>query len=172
MLLSDIYWNGTVITVRYNRMESLNKIIRRQKGSSTLFAIILVLVCIFLLLALFDLCSTYIIREQTKEASEAIALAIAQELLFFNRYELILMAEKIAASRHCSLAACNIDYDRVEVSVERKTELAVLDRIGLSKFKTVRSDSSVKIIYPWDRELKLCRHYEFGYQTFIETLKK
>ncbi len=124
-------------------MKLLNKVIRRQKGSSALFAIVLALVCIFLLLALFDLCSTYIIREQTKEVSEAISLAIAQELLFFDQYELVLMAEKMAAGRYCSLAACNIGYDRIEVSIERKTELAVLDRIGLSRFKTVRSSSSV-----------------------------
>jgi len=144
-------------------MKLLNKIIRRQKGNSTLFVIVLTLVCIFLLLALFDLCSTYIIREQTKEVSEAISLAIAQQLLFFDQDELILMAEKMAASRYCSLAVCNIGYDKIEVSVERKTEIAVLDRIGLSKFKTVRSSSSVKIIYPWDRELGLCHYYEFGY---------
>ncbi len=144
-------------------MKLLSKIIRIQKGSSTIFATVLVMVCIFLLLALFDLCSIYIIREQTKEASEAISLAIAQQLLFFDRDGLILKAEKMAAGRDCSLAACSIDYDRIEVSVERKTELAVLDSIGLSRFKTVRSSSSVKIIYPWDRELGLCRYYEFGY---------
>jgi hypothetical protein len=165
MLLSDtsILEYETGIIARYNRMKLLNKIVRRQKGSSTLFAISLAVVCIFLLLALFDLCSTYIIREQTKDVSEAVSLAIAQQLLFFEPDELILMAEKMAAGRYCSLAACNIGYDRVEISVERKAELAILDRIGLSRFKTVRSSSSVEIIYPWDRDLGLCRYYEFGY---------
>lgn len=165
MLLSDTsileYETNTI--ARYNRMKLLNKIIRRQKGSSTLFAISLAVVCIFLLLALFDLCSTYIIREQTKDVSEAVALAIAQELLFFDQEKMILMAEKMASSRYCSLTVCNIGYDRIEVSVEREAELAILDRIGLSRFKTVRSSSSVEIIYPWDRDLGLCRYYEFGY---------
>ncbi len=151
------------IRARYNRMKLLNKAIRRQNGSSTLFAISLALVCIFVLLALFDLCSIFIIREQTKDVSESISLAIAQQLLFFEPDELILMAEKMAASRYCSLTVFNIGYDRIEVSVERKAEFAILDRIGLSRFKTVRSSSSVEIIYPWDRDLGLCRYYEFGY---------
>jgi len=144
-------------------MTILNRIIKKQNGSSAILTIVLALACIFLLLALFDLCSIYIIREQTKDASETIALAIAQQQLFFDRDELVLMAEKIAAGMHCSLAACSIDYDRIKISVEREIELAVLERIGLSRYKTVRSDSSVKIVFPWDKDLGLCQYYQFNY---------
>jgi len=146
-----------------DRMKLLSNITKGQKGSSAIFAISLAAVCIFLLLGLFDLCSIYILREQTKNVSESISLALAQELLFFDRDELSRAAGEMAASEGCSLAACNIGYDGIEVSVEREAEFTVLDRIGLSRFKTVRSSSSVEIVYPWDRGLGLCRYYEFGY---------
>ncbi|MCD4670950.1 MAG: hypothetical protein K8S14_10950 [Actinomycetia bacterium] len=146
-------------------MKLLSNITKGQKGSSAIFAISLAAVCIFLLLGLFDICSIYILREQTKDVSEAIALALAQELLFFDQDELNLAAGEMAGGKGCSLAACNIGYDGIEISVERKVELAILDRIGLSRFKTVRSSSSVKIIYPWDRSLGSCHYYKFGYRT-------
>jgi hypothetical protein len=137
-----------------------------QKGSSAIFFVALTTICIFILLALFDLCCIHIAREETKAVSESIALSIAQQMLFFRHKGLDLLAEKMASKSNCRLRKLNIGYERVEVSVEKKVRITILDRIGLEGLKTVCSSSSVRIKYPWDREFGLCYYYEFDYKLY------
>ncbi len=137
-----------------------------QKGSSAIFFVALTTICIFILLALFDLCCIFIVREDTKALSESIALSLVQEMLFFRNEGLDLLAEKMASKSNCRIRKLNIEYERVEVSVEKEVRLAILDRIGLGSLKTVCSSSCVRIKYPWDRELGLCDYYESGYKPY------
>ena len=116
-----------------------------QKGNITIFTVIFVIVCIFMLLSLFDMCLVYIVREDTKMVSEAIALAIAQELLFFEYEGIEKLAEDIAMQNGMYLSEIIIEYDTVEVSLEKNINLAILDRIGMGNLKTVRSSSRASL---------------------------
>ena len=147
-------------------MKMKGDLFRDQNGNSTIFTIALTIACIFILLALFELCYIYIVREKTKTVSESIALAVSQELLFLNREGIRGIAEEIAKESGCRLTGLDAGYDEVIVSVEKDINIAVLGRIGPGRLKTVCSSSSVKIIYPWDRELGMCRYYEFGYKPY------
>jgi hypothetical protein len=138
----------------------------KQDGNAMLFTISLVLVFIFILLVLFDLCRIYIVREAAKTVSESIALAASQELLYFRPENIRDLAEDMASSNGCRLIGLNMGYDEIEIRVEKKINVAVLGKIGLESFKAVSSGSRVKVVYPWDRRLKKCRYYEFGYKPY------
>ena len=78
-----------------------SSLLRKQNGSSTIFALSAVVACIFILLALFDLCCIYIVREKTKTVSESIALAVSQEILFFDHEGIEVLADSIAQKSGC-----------------------------------------------------------------------
>ena len=137
--------------------------LKKQTGSSAIFALSLTAVCIFVLLAIFDLCCVYITREEAKTVAESTALAVSQELLFFNTVGIESLAEDMAKKSGCRLSGLSVAYDEVMVSVEKETNIAVLEKIGWENLKTVCSSSSVKITYPWDRKLGLCDYYRFTY---------
>jgi hypothetical protein len=147
-------------------MEAKIGMLKDQRGSSAIFTVILTTACIFIVLALFDLCCIYIVREDTRAVSEAIALYIAQEMLFFRQEGLDLLAENMARKNNCRLRRLTVGYEQVEVSVEKEVKVAILKMIGLDGLKTVCSSSCVKVIYPWDRELGLCDYYKFSYKLY------
>ena len=138
----------------------------KQDGNAILFIISLVLVCIIILLALFDLCRVYIVREAIKTVSESIALSASQELLYFRPENIKDLAEDIASNSGCRLISLDIGYDEIYVKVVKKINVPVLGKIGLKRFKAVSSSSRVKVIYPWDRKWKKCLYYEFGYKPY------
>lgn len=142
------------------------EMVRKQNGSSSLYIVSITLVCIFLLLAVFELCCIYIAREETKAVAEAVVLAVAQELIFLDTEELEILAEKIAAESGLHLSHLHIGYDEVEATLEKDTHISILGKIGIGSLKTVSSSSLVKIIYPWDRRLGLCDYYEFGFKPY------
>jgi len=137
-----------------------------QKGNAMLFTISLVLVCIIIILALFDLCRVYIARETIKTVSDSIALAVSQELLYFRPENITDLAEDIASNNGCKLIGLHAGYDEVVVNVERQISVSVLGRIGLGSIKNISSSSRVKVLYPWDRRWGKCRYYEFGYKPY------
>jgi hypothetical protein len=124
------------------------------------------MISIFILLALFELCCIYMVREETKAVSDSIALAVSQELLFFEHEGLDLIAKKMAEMSGCRLSRLDIGYDVIKVSVEKDIRIEMLARIGLGKLKTISSSSSAKITYPWDKKMGLCDYYEFGYKPY------
>jgi hypothetical protein len=140
--------------------------IGKQEGHTMIFTISLVLIFIIILLALFDMCRIYIAREAVKTASESIALAVSQELIYFRQEDARILAEDIASKNGCRLTAIHTGYDEVVVSVKKEMNMAVLKEIGLVNLEAVSSSSRVKVMYPWDRRWKECRYYEFGYKPY------
>jgi hypothetical protein len=140
--------------------------LKRQNGSVAIFTISFVLVCIIILLALFDLCRIYIARETAKTVSETITLAASQELLYFRPENIIDLAKGISSNNGCRIISLSTGYDEIEVKVERKISFAILGKIELGRFKAVSSSSRTKVIYPWDRRWGNCRYYEFGYKPY------
>jgi hypothetical protein len=140
--------------------------LKGQKGNAALFTLSLVLACILVILALFELCRIFITRETAKAVSDSIALAAAQELIFLSPDSISLLAEDMALESGCRLTGLRAGYDEIEVTVEKDTHISALGKAGLGAFKTVSSISRAKIIYPWDRRWKQCRYYEFGFRPY------
>jgi len=140
--------------------------LKSQKGNSAIITLAFTLVCVFILLALFDLCRMYIAGQKASGAADAAALAVSQELLFLSSGEARSMAEKIADESGCELKDLRVGYDTVEVFMEKDLEVMILERVGISPFNTIIAVSKAKVTYPWDRRLGLCRYYEFGYRPY------
>jgi len=137
------------------------KIIRgRQDGSSAVVILVMILVFLVLFTGILDVCRILICRERTRNAADAAALAVAQEMVFFEYQELESIAEKMARRHRCRLESLNITYDMVTVSAV--SEIKLLDRFTGDAWN-IRSASSAEVIYPWDRRLGLYRYYEFSF---------
>ncbi len=134
----------------------------RQDGSSAIMILVMVIIFLVLFAGVLDVCRIVIYRENTKNAADAISLAVAQEMVFFGYRELDSIAEKIAGMYRCRLGSLNITYDRVTASAVSDIRLLLLDRFRDDAWN-IRSVSSVEITYPWDRRLGLYRYYEFSF---------
>ena len=134
----------------------------RQDGNSAVVILVMVIFFLVLFTGILDVCRILICRERTRNAADAISLAVAQELIFFEYRELDIIAEKMAGRYKCRLESLNITYDTVTVSTVSDIKLLFLDRFR-DDIRNVRSASSTEIIYPWDRRLGLYRYYEFSF---------
>ncbi len=134
----------------------------RQDGSSAIMILVMVIIFLVLFAGVLDVCRIIIYRENTKNAADAISLAVAQEMVFFGYRELDSIAEKMAGMYRCRLGSLNITYDRVTASAVSDIRLLLLDRFRDDVWN-IRSVSSVEITYPWDRRLGLYRYYEFSF---------
>jgi hypothetical protein len=134
----------------------------RQDGSSTVVVLIMIIIFLVLFASVLDVCRILIYREHTRNAADAIALAVAQEIIFFEYRELDGIAEKMAGKYRCKLESLNITYDMVTVSAVSEIKLLLLDRFKDDVW-SIKSVSSAKITYPWDRRLGLYRYYEFSF---------
>ena len=134
----------------------------RQDGSSAIMILVMVIIFLVLFAGVLDVCRIIIYRENTKNAADAISLAVAQEMVFFGYRELDSIAEKMAGMYRCRLGSLNITYNRVTASAVSDIRLLLLDRFRDDVWN-IRSVSSVEITYPWDRRLGLYRYYEFSF---------
>lgn len=134
----------------------------RQDGNSAVVILVMVIFFLVLFTGILDVCRILICRERTRNAADAISLAVAQELIFFEYRELDIIAEKMAGRYKCRLESLNITYDTVTVSTASDIKLLLLDRFRDDVWN-VRSASSAEVIYPWDRRLGLYRYYEFNF---------
>ena len=134
----------------------------RQDGNSAVVILVMVIFFLVLFTGILDVCRILICRERTRNAADAISLAVAQELIFFEYRELDIIAEKMAGRYKCRLESLNITYDTVTVSTASDIKLLLLDRFR-DDIRNVRSASLTEIIYPWDRRLGLYRYYEFSF---------
>ena len=134
----------------------------RQDGSSAIMILVMVIIFLVLFAGVLDVCRIIIYRENTKNAADAISLAVAQEMVFFGYRELDSIAEKMAGMYRCRLGSLNITYDRVTASAVSDIRLLLLYRFRDDVWN-IRSVSSVEITYPWDRRLGLYRSYEFSF---------
>jgi len=131
----------------------------KESGNISLLTVIITLVAVLLFLAIFDMLKIFICREETKKASEAICLAIAQDKLFFQEDDI---PETITSLKNnCRLNDISIGYDEVYAVAEKQVELLLLDIFSRKGFY-IRSGTKVKIIYPWEGNSD-CQSYSFHY---------
>src|SRR4030043_1370219 len=117
----------------------------QKRGNISFLTLTAVIIFAVLFLLIFDLCQVFIAREETKKASDAASLAVAQNLLFFENLDCNKMAEEGTQRNNCTLVECRHDYDEVQVTVERKLGFILVDKL-ISKC-SVKSTSRAKVIY-------------------------
>ena len=134
-----------------------------QDGSSAIVVLVIVIVFLVLFAGVLDVCRILAVRERTRNAADAISLAVAQEMIFLEYQGLEIIAVQMAGRHGCRLESLNITYEGVTVSVAREIELLVLNRLRHRETWTIKSASAAEVTYPWDRGLGLCRYYEFNF---------
>ncbi len=141
----------------------LLKNLKIQSSGNISFLVLTVLAVFSILFVfIFDLCQIFAVREETKKASDAASLAVAQNLLFFESQDCLKMAEEIARLNNCTLVECSCDYDEVIITVEKRIGFSLLNKF-IKENGVVRSTSRAKVVYPWDEQFGYCDSYRFDY---------
>ena len=134
-----------------------------QDGSSAVVVLVIAIALLILFAGILDVCRILVARERTRNAADAISLAVAQEMIFHKYQGLDIIAAEIAGRYGCRLESLNVTYDMVTVSVVSEIELLIPERFWHSGTGTIMAVSAAEVTYPWDRRLGLCRYYEFNF---------
>lgn len=137
-------------------------VLKSTKGNLSILLALLTLMAALLFVSIFDIFQLYIAREHTKNASDAIALAVAQNLLFFNEDEIFITADEISKKNDCEIDFIKFDYEEITVTTVKKVKFMFVGKI-LKNSDTVYSTSKVKVTYPWDERFKNCNSFEFEF---------
>ncbi len=132
------------------------------KGNITLLTLVTTLVLLLVFLSLFDLCRVFIAREKTKNAADAAALAVSQNLIFFEKEDIENIALKVLDQHKCKLVGYRISYDEVIIVAGKRLDFLIVDKFT-HKYDVIKSISKTKVIYPWDKKLNYCEYYQFKY---------
>ena len=135
---------------------------KSQGGNITIPALALIVFFAFVFLVLSDFCRIFIARSETKKAADSAALAVSQNLLFFDADSAESLAKNIVEQNNCSLAEVYISYDQATVFAKKEVEFIFLKFAGFNSCE-ITSSSKAAVIYPWDESLGLCKSYRFGY---------
>jgi uncharacterized membrane protein len=142
--------------------QNCNLSFKNQGGSITVLALVLIVFFAFVFLVLSDFCRIFIARSITKKAADSAALAVSQNLLFFDVDSVQIIAKNIVEKNNCSLAEVYISYDEVTVFAKKEVKFIFIKFAGFNGYE-ITSCSKAAVIYPWDESLGLCKSYRFGY---------
>lgn len=138
------------------------KIFKNNSGNISIFAVILIFIFVLLFLLMIDLSRIFTAREITKNASDAAALAVAQNILFFENSDYEETATEVLKKNNCFLDYLDFSYDEITVAAGKEMNFLLIDMFFPGEFK-IKSESKVKILYPWDDFFGYCKFYEFNY---------
>jgi hypothetical protein len=136
--------------------------LKNTGGNLSILLAVSTLIAALLFVSLFDIFELYIAREHTKNASDAIALAVAQNLLFFDGDEIIIITDEISKKNNCEIDSIEFDYDEITVTTFKKVKFLFAGKV-LKKGDMVYSTSKAKVTYPWDERFKNCDLYIFEF---------
>ena len=134
----------------------------QNSGNITFLALVAVTMFSIIFLVIFDICQIFVVREETKNASDAASLAVVQNLLFFENPDCLRIAEKVALSNNCKLVECICTYDEVIVTVEKRVRFALINQF-ITEYGMVKSTSKAEVVYPWNEQFSYCDSYKFGF---------
>src|SRR4030042_5019975 len=137
----------------------LKELNTQNRGSISFFVLAVVIIFSILFLLIFDLCQIFVAREETKNAADAVSLAVAQNLLFFEDSYCNMIAEELARKKNFVLVKYSYDFDNVIVNVEKTLDFVLIDKF-IIKSSSIRSTSKTSVIYPWDDRFGYCKTYE------------
>ena len=143
-------------------VQGIKKIKNEEPGNISVLALVIILLLAFLFLVLGDICRIFVAREATKKAADAVALAVSQDVLFFETDAVISTAEIYADRNSCRLTGLELSYDEVTVTVDKKIDFLIIKNIYPDGC-TVSSSSCVRVIFPWDEHFGFCKSYRFSY---------
>jgi len=145
----------------FKKIRAKVKKIGAVRGNISIIALVLIFLFAFIFLAVSDLCRIFIVRESTKKAADAAALAVAQNILFFEYDNYYIHAREIVEKNYCQLCDIDVSYDEVTVSVRRDLKF-ILIKGFFSDSCSIYAWSKTKVIYPWDDYFGLCNSYRFS----------
>jgi hypothetical protein len=138
------------------------KIFKNNSGNISILSIILIFIFALLFLLIIDFLRIFTAREITKNASDAVALAVAQDILYFDNSDYEKTAKEILKKNNCFLDYLEFSYDELTVTAGKEMQFLLIDKFFPGKFK-IKSRSKVKILYPWDDFFGYCKFYKFNY---------
>jgi hypothetical protein len=136
--------------------------LKNTKGNLSILMAFLTIIAALLFVSVFDIFQLYIAREHTKNASDAIALALAQNLIFFDDHEIFLIADEISKKNNCEIDSIELGYEEITVTTVKIVKFMFAGRI-FKNSNTVYSISRVKVTYPWDERFKNCDSFVFDF---------
>jgi len=145
---------------RISRNSNLS--LKSQGGNITIPALVLIVFFAFVFLVLSDFCRIFIARSETKKAADSAALAVSQNLLFFDVDSAQGLAKNIVEQNGCRLAGVYTGYDQATVFAKKEVKFIFLKFAGFNSCE-ITSYSKAEVTYPWDESLGLCKSYKFGY---------
>jgi hypothetical protein len=129
-------------------------------GINIMIVVSLIFVCLFLIL-IFDFAFIFVERERTKNIAETIALAVSQDILFFDNKK----PENNKYFDYEKYQAYDIEiileYDEVKVNVTKNLNTLIAGRI--LNISSITSGAQVKILYPWGEDFEFCKRYKFEF---------
>lgn len=140
----------------------IKRFARKNDGAISWITLAITIFLALLLVVIFDLCRIFVVREITKNASDAASLAVAQNLIFFESCDCEKIANEVAQRNGCNVVKIEYDYDEVVVVVEKELSFVVINKFT-SSYNKVQSSSKAKVIYPWDSRFGYCKSYRFSY---------
>jgi len=162
MRIKNIFKHRLNLNPKINNKACVLPVLKSTKGNLSILLALLTLMAALLFVSIFDIFQLYIAREHTKNASDAIALAVAQNLLFFNEDEIFITADEISKKNDCEIDFIKFDYEEITVTTVKKVKFIFVGKI-LKNSDTVYSTSKVKVTYPWDERFKNCDWFEFDF---------
>ena len=136
--------------------------LKNTKGNLSILMALITLMAALFFVSVFDIFQLYIAREHTKNASDAIALAVAQNLLFFEEDEIFIITDEISKKNDCEIDSIKFSYEEITVTTVKTVKFIFAGKI-LKNNGMVYSTSRVKVIYPWDEKFKNCDWFEFDF---------
>jgi len=135
---------------------------KNTKGNLSILMALITLMAALFFVSVFDIFQLYIAREHTKNASDAIALAVAQNLLFFEEDEIFIITDEISKKNDCEIDSIKFSYEEITVTTVKTVKFIFAGKI-LKNNGMVYSTSRVKVTYPWDEKFKNCDWFEFDF---------
>jgi hypothetical protein len=162
MRIKDILGNKLNLNPRVINNNCIQIFLRNTKGNLSILMALVTIIAALLFINVFDLFQLYFAREHTKNASDSIALAVAQNLLYFEEDEIFIIADELSKKNDCDIDSIKISYEEITVTTVKKVKFIFAGRI-LKNSSIVYSTSKVKVTYPWDERFKNCDWFEFGF---------
>ncbi len=144
------------------RIGRIKKIKNEEPGNASILALVLILLFAFLFLVLGDICRIFVAREVTKKAADAVALAVSQDVLFFETDNITGTAGIYAERNLCKLTGLELSYNEVKVTVEKKIDFFIAKSF-YPEGCTISSSSCAGVVFPWDEHFGFCKSYKFSY---------
>jgi hypothetical protein len=162
MRIRDIFKNKLNLNPGIIKNSYVVSALKNTRGNLSILMAFATLIAALLFVSVFDIFQLYIAREHTKNASDAIALALAQNLLFFDEHKIFLISDEISKKNDCEIDSVKLGYEEIIVTTVKKVKFMFAGRI-FKNSDTVYSASRVKVTYPWDKRFNNCDYFEFDF---------